>query len=100
MPIPERDSEHSMQLRKTCLTELFIQVDDGFRVRPSPELMSARQIPAVQFREIVDLAVKGDPDGSILVGQRLVSPGQIDDRETPKAEPDRRGGVKAFIVGA
>jgi hypothetical protein len=37
---------------------------------------------------IVDLAVEDDPDRAILIGKRLVSPGQVDDRQPAKTEPD------------
>ena len=53
--------------------------------------MPARLEPVPQGGEVVDLAVEDGPDGAVLVGQRLMPAGQVDDREP--AEPERGVGV-------
>src|SRR6185369_13669 len=63
-------------------------VHDHFRVRTGPEAVSLRLERGHQRLEVVDLAVERDPDRPVLVRQRLLSRGQVDDREPAMAEPD------------
>jgi hypothetical protein len=49
---------------------------------------------------VVDLAVVGDPHGAVLVGQRLMATGEIDDAETTMCENGVRIGVEPGTVRA
>src|SRR5688500_1891863 len=51
-------------------------------------------------RVVVDLAVVGDPDGVVLVGQRLMAAGEIDDAEAAVAERRVAVDVQAGAVGS
>ena len=51
--------------------------------------------PPPQRGEVVDLAVEDRPDGAVLVGERLMAAGQVDDRQP--AEP-QRGMVVAIVA--
>ena len=53
-----------------------------------------------QFGEIVDLAIIGDGQRAIGAGHRLRAAGDIDDRQTPMAQPHPRRGPHARSVGA
>src|SRR5262249_18001985 len=50
--------------------------------------------------EVVDLAVEDDPDGAFRVGHRLMPAGQVDDRQTAEAEPERPIEVIPVVIGA
>jgi hypothetical protein len=71
--VPHGKSEHAAQLGETGLAQLFIQVDDGLSVGARSKTMPAGQKAFVQFLEVVDLAVKYDPDALIFVGEWLVA---------------------------
>ena len=49
---------------------------------------------------VVDLSIECDPDAVVLVGERLMSAGEIDDGKAPEAEEGGRVGVKALVIGA
>ena len=53
-----------------------------------------------QFLEVVDLAVEDDGDGAVLVEQRLLAGGHVDDRQPPMAEADARRDVQTALVRA
>jgi hypothetical protein len=47
---------------------------------------------------IEQLAIEGDPDRPVLVGDRLSTPGEVDDREATGAEDHAGLGVKLLVV--
>ena len=51
-----------------------------------------------ELAEVVDLAVEDDPDRLLGVGHRLMAAGQIDNRQSAKAEAERTRDVHALIV--
>ena len=51
-----------------------------------------------QLQVVVDLAVLHDDDRAVLVRDRLVAAGQVDDREPPRGEPDAALDVHALGV--
>src|SRR5262249_40159744 len=55
---------------------------------------------APQRLEVVDLAVEDDPDGAVLVVDRLMPGGVIDDAQRPHADRDRLIQEDALIVRA
>ena len=59
----------------------------------------ARELVA-QLGVVVDLAVLDDDDAAVLVRDRLVAAGEVDDREAPRAERDLAVDVLAAAVGA
>jgi hypothetical protein len=54
--------------------------------------------PCPEFHEIVDFAVEGDPDRLILVADRLMAPGNVDDAQTPYAQGCRIVHIVAIVV--
>ncbi len=55
---------------------------------------------AAQLAVVVDLAVADQPQRAVLVRQRLVAAGEIDDRQPAHADRQRPVDVQAFVVGA
>src|SRR6266850_1435326 len=62
--------------------------------------MACRFELGAQLAEVVDLAVEHDPDGTVLVVDRLMAGREIDDAQAPHAERDALVDEHAFIVGA
>src|SRR5438046_10339100 len=61
--------------------------------------MAAADQVATHFVMIVDLAVEDDLDRPVLVPDRLLPAGDIDDREPTHAERDLRGDEIPAVVG-
>ena len=99
-PVPEREREHPAQPLEHPLAEVLVQVHEDLGVRPGPELMSRRrQLPVERF-VVVDLAVEHDEHAAVLVRDRLVAAGQVDDAEAAHAEADPALDEGAPVVGA
>jgi hypothetical protein len=47
---------------------------------------------------VVNLSVEDDPDGSVLVAERLVPGGEVDNAEAPHADADSTIRVNAFVI--
>ena len=63
--------------------------------------MAARLEVGAQLAIVVDLAVEDDPDGAVLVADRLVAAGEVDDAAAAACpRPTRAVDVDAFVVGA
>ena len=54
----------------------------------------------LELAVVVDLAVLDDDDGAVLVRDRLVAAGQVDDREPARRDADALLRVHALGVGA
>src|SRR5690349_21725008 len=80
--IPQGESEHATQLAHHIIAPLFIPMDNDFSISVGTELMACGDQLSAQLLEVVDLAIKGNPDGFILIAHGLM-PGRrkIDDRE-------------------
>ena len=97
--VPKRDREHAPQLGEAGLAELFIQVDDSLRVRPCPERVAAREVPAVQLFEVVNLSVEHDPDRLVLIRERLAAAFDVDDGESSVRQAQRAATVETLVIG-
>ena len=71
---------------------------DHLGVRTGPKAVTLRLQLGDQGVEVVDLTVEGDPDRPVLVRERLLAGGEVDDREPPVAEP--HVAAAAFDAGA
>ena len=65
-------------------------MDDDFGVRVGAERVTAREQFGADLGEVVNLAVEDDLDRAVLVRERLIARGQIDDAQAPMAEADAR----------
>ena len=63
-------------------------MNDDFRVRSGFENMALLDQIVMQISEIVDLSVEDHPYSAVLVGYRLMSTIEINDRKSPVAETD------------
>ena len=86
--VPEREGEHPVAALHEVVAELFVGVNDHFGVGRRSKAMTARLELAPQLAKVVDLAVEDDPDAAVFVGDRLVSPADVDDREAAHGEAD------------
>ena len=86
--VPDREGEHPAKILQAVRALLLVEVEDDFRVGVGAELVSLRDERRAQFLEIVDLAVEDDPDRAVLVRERLMSLGQVNDAQPAMAESD------------
>ncbi len=98
--VPDRDREHPAQPAREVEAVLLVQVHDRLRVG-----VRAVRVPVVhelahELRVVVDLAVLDDDAASVLVEDRLVAAGEVDDRESARRERDGAVDVFAGGVGA
>ena len=98
--VPEAEGEHAAEAIDAAFAPFLPGVDDHLGIAMRPEDVAFRLKLPRQFLEVVDLAVVDDDDRAILVEERLLAGGQIDDREPAVAEADARGDVEARIVGS
>src|SRR5687767_3388808 len=75
-------------------------MNDHFGVAVGSEDMPEANQLGAKLLEVVDLSIEDDPDGGFRIGHRLMSEGEIDDRQTSKAEPERALNQVALIVRA
>jgi len=98
--IAHREREHPVQMIDAVLAVLFVCVDDGFGVGVRTEDVALSRQRLLQLAMVVDLAVEDNPDGSILVGERLRAAGAIDDGQPSVRERDPRPRKIPFAVRA
>src|SRR5258705_11389779 len=75
-----------------------VGVEDDFGVGASSKSVPEALEPRPERLEVVDLPVLDGPDGSVLVGQRLVARLEIDDAQAADAEGHRLAQVRALVV--
>src|SRR5438552_1213003 len=77
---------------------LFIAMDDHLGVGIRSKLMALFLQLCSQFSVIVNLAVEDDPHRFFCVRHRLMTAGEIDDRQSPEAQTNRPVDEEAFII--
>ena len=70
--IPDRQREHAVQLVDRAIAELFVEVNDHFRVGVRSKLMAAFDEARPQIAVVVDLAVEHQLHAAVFVANRLV----------------------------
>src|SRR5690242_7821423 len=90
--VPYRKREHAVQEVEAADAVLFVEVRDRLAVGPGAELVTGGLQTVPQLGEVVDLAVQHQPDRAVLVRERLMAALDVDDREAPEPESDRRAG--------
>jgi hypothetical protein len=68
----------------------------GIRLRPKP--VAGRKKLVAQFGGVEHFAVIGDPDRLVLIGKRLVAPGQVYDAQTAGGESNPAVGITTPII--
>ena len=97
--VPHRDREHPAQPLPQLRTPLLVAVREHLGVAARVESMSRALELVHQLAVVVDLAVLDDDDRAVLVRDRLVAAGQVDDRKPPRGDPDRPVEMRALGVG-
>ena len=88
--IPQGDGEHAVQFAQAVRALLLVQVDDGFAIGMSLEIVAALQQPLAQFAVVINLAVENQGDVPGFVGERLVAGLKVDDAQPPDGQRDVR----------
>jgi hypothetical protein len=86
--VPQRDTEHAAQLVHEARPALLVEVHEHLRVAAGREAVAALLEARHQLAVVVDLAVLDDVDGAVLVRDRLVAAGEVDDRQPAHREAD------------
>ncbi len=96
--IPDGKGEHAPKPLEALHALLFVQVNQRLGIAGGAELMPARHEIGAQFLVAVNLAVEDDPHRTVLIGDRLMAGGEIDDAEAAHADPAPAIHVNAFVV--
>ena len=96
--IPQCKGKLPVEAIETRRAPLLPGVDDDLGVAAGAEHVAQPCQLGHQRLEVIDLAVIDDTDRLILVEQRLVTGGQIDDRQAAVAEPQPRCQMEAVAV--
>src|SRR5260370_26258085 len=96
--VPNREREHAAQVLWTIGAPLVVGVNDSFSVAVRIELVAELfELPA-QLAIVLDLAVKNNPCGAILIMNRLLSVREIDDREASHRQSHASAEIETVIV--
>ncbi len=99
-PVPHRQAEHAVEARGELVAVFLIERRDDLRIGVRAETVSEPLEIALQFLEVVELAVAHGDDGTVLAGHGLFARHQIDDGKPPHGEPDRPLDEVALVVRA
>ena len=87
--VPDGQAKHSIQAIQYFVAPLLVPVNDDFGIGICTKDVSvALQFP-LQFRKVIDLSIKHNPNGLFLIRHGLVPAGEIDDRQPPESESKR-----------
>ena len=94
------EGPHAIEARGAGGAPLLVGVDDDLGVTVRAEDVAGGLELGAQLAVVVDLAVVDEPDGLVLVGDRLVSALAVDDAQAAVAEADGRRLEGAGVIGA
>ena len=97
--VPERDREHPAQPPGELGPVLLVEMQVHLGVAVRAEGMTPALELAAELGVVVDLAVLDDGARAVLVRDRLIAAGEVDDREPPSREADGTVEVLAAAVG-
>src|SRR5512135_1428406 len=96
--VPQREREHAAEALDAGFAPLLPGVDDhlgvALRMKAVPTARELRN----ELLVVVDLAVEHDDHAAVLVEQRLLASGKIDDRQPPMAEAEPGLDVQPALV--
>ena len=99
MAVPERDGELAAGVLEGGGAVVLVEVDPGLGVAAGGQVVAAGQQRLAELGVVEELAVEGDPDGAVLVGDRLPAAGEVDDGEPSGAEGEAGLAVVVLVVG-
>ena len=79
-PVEHSERELAVEPLDHPLPPVFVAVDEHLGVRPRRENVPGGEQLLAQLEVVEDLAVLDDPDGGVLVVDRLVAALHVDDR--------------------
>ncbi len=100
MEIDHTEGEHAAEALDAIVAPLLKGVDDDFGIAAGAEAVAGGFELFAQISEIVNLAVKGDPDGAVFIAHGLLAKGGVDDGEAAVAEGDVLADEVAVAIGA
>ena len=77
-----------------------VTVENDFAVGLGVKVMPVRLEFGAKLAEVVDLAIAHNHQRTVGIGDRLVAPGEVDDRQAPHPDGAAPVGVRPAIVGA
>src|SRR5437868_13297884 len=84
----------------TVLTVLFIKMDDGFSVTLAAKNMTSVFELSSKLAIVIKFTVVNQPNGFILIADRLLTRFHVNDAQAPHGEADRARNVETGIIGA
>ncbi len=98
--VPQGDREHAAQVREALEADVLVQVQDGLEIALGGERVTVARQALAQPAVVVDLAIANQHERAVLVSQRLLGVGDVDDRQTAHGERHGAVGQEAVAVGA
>src|SRR5208337_648156 len=92
-PVPlieQGEGKHTSELVNTIRSKVLVEMDDDFRVGIGPETVAPGFQLFSKFAKVVDLPVEHHPYGSILIEDRLLSAGQVNNSQAAHAQSRTR----------
>ena len=86
--VPDGKGKVAVERLDAVGAPLLVEMDDDLGVGRRLEHVAAGDQLGTQLDVVEDLAVKGDPDGAVLVAHRLLAAVEIDDAEARVGEAD------------
>ena len=87
--VPDGDREHAAQPLPQARPPFLVAVREHLGVAMRAEPVTGAFELVLELAVVVDLAVLDDDDGAVLVRDRLVAAGQVDDREPARRDARR-----------
>ena len=85
--VPERDGPLPVEATEGVIAPLLEGVDDHLGVAAGSEDVAQAFKLVAQLDVVEDLAVEDDPQRAVLIRERLLAAGEVDDREPRMTEP-------------
>ncbi len=98
--VPERQGKHALELLQERIALLLVEMDDDLGIAARGELVARLLETGPQLAEVVDLAVADDDEIAVLVADRLMAAGDVDDRQPPHAEEQLIVDEATLVVGS
>src|SRR5918993_4439967 len=96
--IPDGEGEHTPEACETSLSITLVQLEQHFRVAGCAEPVSGSFELRPKFPVVVDLAIEGDPAGSIITAEGLAAGAKVDDGEPTMTEHGILVGMEVGVI--
>jgi hypothetical protein len=96
--VPNGDGEHAPELREAVLVGVLVEMSNYFGIGMSGKGVATLQEQLAKFRIVVNFSIQQDPNGSVLVGKRLVPASYVNDAQPAVAKTDVGGHIDPGVV--